>query len=80
MTHPAPAALQYISLLRRAGLKERLKAARRAMHEHFPMTEALWIEWLGDEAPGGGVQHTVQLYELAVGDYLSVPVWVSYLE
>lgn len=71
---------QYIALLRRANLKERLKTARRAMHQHFPMTEELWLEWVADEGPGAELPHMAQLYELAVADYLSVPVWRSYLE
>ena len=67
-------------MLRRANLKERLKKARRAMHTHFPMTEELWLEWLLDESPNSDVPRMAHLYDLAVGDYLSVSVWRSYLE
>jgi len=71
---------QYIALLRKAKLKERLKAARRAMQEHYPLTEQLWAEWLADEAPATPRPHMLQLFQLAVADYLSIPLWRQYLE
>lgn len=71
---------QYITLLRKAKLRERLKAARRAMQELFPLTEQLWVEWLDDEAPSTPCAEMIKLFELAVGDYLSIPIWRKYLE
>ena len=74
------AALQYITVLRKGKLKERLKGARRAMQERFPLTEQLWTEWLDDEALASTPTEMAQLFELAIGDYLSVPLWRKYLE
>lgn len=50
------------------------------MRENFPLTEHLWVEWLDDEAPATSCAEMVQLFELAVGDYLSIPIWHKYLE
>lgn len=44
------------------------------------MTEELWMNWLLDENRNAEVPHMAHLYDLAVGDYLSVSVWRSYLE
>jgi len=74
---------QYIATLRRCKMRERLRSARRAMHARFPFSEALWLEWLDDDLPGGrGPDARAQaeaLLDTAVQDYLSVPVWARYL-
>ncbi len=74
-----------VGVLRRCGVHERLAEARRAMAERFPLEERLWLEWLEDEAGGAGGaaaprERLAALFEAAVGDYLSVPVWLRYLE
>jgi hypothetical protein len=74
------ALLQYIAVLRKGKLKERLKGARRAMQERFPLTEQLWTEWLDDESSASSPEETTQLFQMAIGDYLSVPLWRKYLE
>lgn len=40
---------QYIKLLRKMGDVEKLRAAREAMSELFPLTPAMWQEWIKDE-------------------------------
>ena len=77
----------HVSLLasmRRAKLRSRLRAAREAMARRFPLTEQLWREWLEDEVAGASSVEDVDaigaLYELAVRDFLSVPLWQSYIE
>lgn len=72
--------VQYVSALRRAKLSERLKAARRAMHEYFPMTEDLWFEWLDDEVDACDISGSSQIFELAIGDYISTGIWLRYLK
>ena len=54
------------------------------MHGHYPLTEQLWLEWLQDEI---GLADSVaskeqikQLFQKAVEDYLSVPIWKAYME
>jgi hypothetical protein len=41
--------LQYITVLRKCKLWERLRKAREAMSDRFPLSETLWREWLTDE-------------------------------
>ncbi len=71
---------QYIALLRKCNLHERLDAARRSMHVLFPLSEAMWLEWLQDAQQAEEAHDAVvALYEDAVQDYLSVTIWSSYL-
>jgi hypothetical protein len=74
--------MQYIAVLRKCKMKERLRKARKAMHNRFPFSEALWLEWLGDECAGGKEDNSqiMQLYEQAVQDYLSVKLWTEYVQ
>ena len=44
--------MQYISLLRKNRLKQRLRHARERMHKLFPLTEQQWLEWVHDEQKG----------------------------
>lgn len=79
-----PLLLQYISHVRRCGLQAKLKDAREAMHSLFPLGEGIWLEWLQDEVAafesGSATREDVtRLHELAVQDYLSVNIWLSYL-
>ena len=54
------------------------------MQQQFPLSERLWLEWLDDELKAASKPKAhaaiTALFELAVQDYLSVPVWVKYLE
>ena len=76
--------LQYIRVLRKCKLREKLRAAREAMHKHYPMTEQLWLEWLQDEMisseSAASKKQIDQLFQKAVQDYLSVPIWKAYIE
>lgn len=76
--------LQYIRVLRKCKLREKLRAARKAMQEHYPLTEQLWLEWLQDEISSAesatSKKQIDQLFQKAVQDYLSVPIWKAYIE
>eukprot|EP00123_Amoebidium_parasiticum_P017282 comp23784_c0_seq1/m.41268 comp23784_c0_seq1/g.41268 ORF comp23784_c0_seq1/g.41268 comp23784_c0_seq1/m.41268 type:complete len:885 (-) comp23784_c0_seq1:484-3138(-) len=73
------AQVEYIAALRRAGKLQEIRHAREKMSAVFPLTEVLWLEWLGDEARLGEDSSKLEaLYERAVKDYLSVKVWVGY--
>lgn len=41
--------VKYISALRKEGELEKLRVAREAMSELFPLTAAMWQEWIKDE-------------------------------
>ena len=76
--------VQLIEVLRRCRMRERLREARRAMQARFPLTEALWAEWAADEIEAAqgpeDVQRIQALFEDAVQDYLSIPLWCQYIE
>mmetsp|Transcript_8272 Transcript_8272/g.19831 ORF Transcript_8272/g.19831 Transcript_8272/m.19831 type:complete len:469 (-) Transcript_8272:1656-3062(-) len=92
--------LKYISLLRKCKLSQRLRNARVAMREIYPLSIQMWQEWLEDEtealqaklaavASGDEVDQdeleedrdfTLQLFEAATSEYLSVDLWLSYLQ
>lgn len=68
-------------------MRERLRDAREAMHGLFPLSEGLWLDWINDEleaaasdGDGGDLSYVKALYGAAVEDYLSVDLWVAYLE
>lgn len=64
-------------------MKERLREARTAMQALFPLGEQLWLDWVGDELEGVAGEEDIPrlraLLEEAVGDYLSIPLWLQLL-
>ncbi|KAK9767498.1 Splicing factor, variant 2 [Basidiobolus ranarum] len=52
------------------------------MHQYFPLTETLWIEWIQDEIAIAmeieEKQHILNLFEKAIEDYLSIDIWFRY--
>ncbi|KAL9246096.1 hypothetical protein vseg_019674 [Gypsophila vaccaria] len=75
---------QYIQLLRKMGEIDKLRRAREAMNQLFPLTPQMWLEWAKDEltmsSRSEAVSEIEKLYERGVSDYLSVPLWCDYLE
>ena len=92
--------LQFISLLRKCWMTQRLRAARRAAAAAFPLPESIWLDWIEEEKKEASkrqrkakkkeeeeqksrpavVSELVSLHEAAVADFLSVPLWASYLQ
>jgi hypothetical protein len=65
-------------------MRERLGEARQTMNERFPLTEALWLDWISDaldvlDGPDD-IPAIEELFSKAVKDYLSIELWVQYLE
>lgn len=54
------------------------------MHAQFPLTEALWVDWLSDEidavAAAEDISRLEALFAAAMQDYLSVGLWAQHLE
>nr|XP_043628215.1 squamous cell carcinoma antigen recognized by T-cells 3 isoform X2 [Erigeron canadensis] len=79
--------LQYISVLRKQGEIDKLRLAREAMAQIFPLTPAMWQQWANDEISlisssssyDGAIRVIEKLYERGVSDYLSVHLWCDYL-
>lgn len=73
-----------INKLQRMGELERLRAARENMSLKFPLSPELWLSWMRDEIKLATTPEqkaeVVKLCERAVKDYLSVEVWLEYLQ
>ncbi|KAJ9552674.1 hypothetical protein OSB04_016719 [Centaurea solstitialis] len=87
-TNPAnyDAHVQYIKALRKQGDIDKLRVAREAMSELFPLAPAMWQQWANDEISlistsghEGAIPTIEKLYERGVSDYLSVSLWYDYL-
>ena len=76
--------VQYVTLLRACRLREKLREARVAFHEAYPLTEALWLEWIEDESEALETMEDVERLEALLGeshgDYLSVSLWKEHVE
>ncbi|CAD7704932.1 unnamed protein product [Ostreobium quekettii] len=76
--------VKYINKLKECKLRPKARAARHAMQKLFPLTEALWVEWLADEIEEANsmqdAESITKLFELAVEDYLSVDMWKQFLD
>ncbi|KAI5070523.1 hypothetical protein GOP47_0014866 [Adiantum capillus-veneris] len=74
----------YIQVLRKASMLDRLREARERMSSIFPLTSEMWQMWANDEAHLISSQEDVaavrQLFERGLQEYLSVPLWLDYLE
>ncbi|XP_028762841.1 squamous cell carcinoma antigen recognized by T-cells 3 [Neltuma alba] len=74
---------QYIKVLRKMGDIEKLRKAREAMNELFPLSPQMWREWTKDEASlntGPEAYSTIlKLYDRGVSEYLSVSLWCDYI-
>ena len=78
-----PQFLQYVSVLRKCKLREKLRSARQSMQERYPLTESLWLEWLEDEVAAldqTKAADILELFQIAVKDYLSVQIWAAYVK
>nr|XP_033338957.1 squamous cell carcinoma antigen recognized by T-cells 3-like [Megalopta genalis] len=73
-----------INKLQKMGELERLRAARENMSSKYPLSPDLWLSWMRDEIKLATTPEqraeVVKLCERAVKDYLSVEVWLEYLQ
>ncbi|KAI9024464.1 hypothetical protein CLU79DRAFT_108127 [Phycomyces nitens] len=76
--------VRLIEILSLLDFPDQLESARENMHEMFPLPEAMWLDWINDakkeldtEEGEAKLRH---LYDEAEKDYLSIPIWKSYVE
>ncbi|KAI8342565.1 hypothetical protein BC941DRAFT_389575 [Chlamydoabsidia padenii] len=73
-----------IDALKLAGLPVELEAAREAMHNIYPLTEEIWLDWIEDAKNEASTEEGElklrRLYEEADKDYLSITIWSSYVD
>ncbi|EFA84676.1 hypothetical protein PPL_01667 [Heterostelium album PN500] len=76
--------LEYINSLRKVKHvdKERLRLARKSCQSVFPLPESVWLPWLEDEKNQNDLdyQQMIDLFELAIKDFLSVRIWIKYCQ
>ncbi|CAF0859049.1 unnamed protein product [Rotaria sordida] len=77
--------IDYINLARQYGNLEHLRFARQKMSEMFPLTQQLWLDWIRDEmqlliSNTEENKELIQLFERALNDYLSVMIWIEYVQ
>ncbi|KAG0229970.1 Splicing factor [Actinomortierella wolfii] len=75
---------ELFALLKKQGMLEELRTARSKMNAIYPLSEELWMDWIQDEAKlaysAEEKQAVIDLYEKATMEYLSIPIWMSYIE
>ncbi|KYM98312.1 PREDICTED: squamous cell carcinoma antigen recognized by T-cells 3-like [Cyphomyrmex costatus] len=73
-----------IDKLHTMGELDRLRAARNNMSTIYPLSSELWLAWISDEIKLATTDdqktEIVKLCERAIQDYLSVEVWLEYLQ
>ncbi|KAL0105947.1 hypothetical protein PUN28_015987 [Cardiocondyla obscurior] len=73
-----------INKLHAMGELDRLRAARNNMSNIFPLSPELWLVWLNDEIKLATTNEqkaeVIELCERAVKDYMSVELWLVYLQ
>ncbi|KAJ1986720.1 Splicing factor, partial [Dimargaris cristalligena] len=73
-----------IQLLEQLGLTDQLEVAFQSMHNVLGMSEDLWDRWINhrlvDYQANWNPQHILDLYWAAVTDYLSIPLWINFVQ
>ena len=76
--------VEKISILKDLSELDRLRDAREAFAEKYPLTSELWLAWIKDER---GIASTPEekegifkLFKRGVGDYVSVPLYLEYCQ
>ncbi|CEP13308.1 hypothetical protein [Parasitella parasitica] len=75
--------VKYIELLKQLDFQEQLEEARYAMHDIYPLTEKLWLDWINDAKKDTSVEgqtKLLSLYNHSEQDYLSINIWKDYVD
>ena len=76
--------VQLIEKLESSGELELIRAARERMSKVYPLTPKLWLNWINDEikiaTTDDEKKAVLQLFDRAVNDYVSVDVWLEYVQ
>ena len=82
--HDFAAHLELVRLLKQRAELDDVREAREQMAAMFPLPEAVWVEWLGDEErlaeSAEELEALQQLSLRACEDYLVIPLWLRYVE
>ena len=73
-----------IRLLKSIGELDDLRIARQKFADIFPLTDEMWLEWIKDEKnlveTEDDKKEIYKLFDRAVKDYVSVPLWLEYCQ
>ena len=76
--------LSLVTLLRKTEHFDKLREARKSFSEFYPLTPALWIDWINDEQKIASSEEEKKfvssLFETGVADYVSVDLWLEYCQ
>ncbi|KAI8139243.1 hypothetical protein BJV82DRAFT_627738 [Fennellomyces sp. T-0311] len=76
--------VRLIELLQQVPMDDELDRARAQMHEIYPLSESMWLDWINDtkekEDSEEREEKLLWLYEEANRDYFSIPIWNSFVD
>ncbi|XP_050434403.1 squamous cell carcinoma antigen recognized by T-cells 3 [Adelges cooleyi] len=76
--------IELIAVLREAKDLEEIRKARIRLHEKYPLSSNLWLDWIKDEISIATTdeekRHVTDLCEKGVKDYLSIDLWLEYVQ
>ncbi|KAK5648330.1 hypothetical protein RI129_003222 [Pyrocoelia pectoralis] len=76
--------LEVVEIYRKLGDIKSMRAAYDRFSEYFPLTSTIWLAWIKDEikisTSSSEKKNILALFERAVKDYLSVDVWLEYVQ
>ena len=76
--------LNLVKLLRKTEHFDKLREARKSFSQFYPLTSALWIDWINDEQKIASSEEdkkfVLSLFETGVQDYVSVDLWLEYCQ
>lgn len=76
--------LEVVEIYRKLGDIKSMREAYNRFSEYFPLTATIWLAWIKDEVKlattSSEKKHVLTLFEKAVKDYLSVDVWLEYIQ
>ncbi|XP_066142437.1 squamous cell carcinoma antigen recognized by T-cells 3 [Euwallacea fornicatus] len=75
---------ELVAIYKSLGDLDSLRSAFKSFHECYPLTPALWMEWINVEknlaTTAEQHEHVFELFQQAVDDYLSVELWSEYAQ
>lgn len=61
-----------------------MRSAYERFHQYFPLTPEIWLAWINDEkklaTSEESIKQVFSLFDKAVEDYLSVNLWLEYVQ
>lgn len=79
-----PSHVELVSIYKKLLNLPEMRTAYERFSKHFPLTAELWLDWIKDEMRVANTEKekkcVVELFDKAVQDYLSVDLWLEYVQ